>query len=116
MSNAKDPRVSRRDTLRLASAAGALGAGLGITLSAGSALAADSYKHKFAAADIGTMALKIRYVGPDGSEQLVTALDLTATFLKLQSTPGSSVAVQLGSQKDKWIPIYDHAVSVTQMK
>ena len=39
MAASRDPKVTRRDALRLATAVGALGAGLGVTLKAGEALA-----------------------------------------------------------------------------
>jgi hypothetical protein len=116
MSDPKDSRLTRRDTLRLASAAGALGAGLGITLTARPALAIDKYNHKIAAADVGTMGLKISYVGPDGSVQLLSALDISAFFQKVQSVDGAALNIQVGSRKDKWVALFDHSVSVTKLK
>lgn len=118
MSDPKESGVSRRDALRLASAVGALGAGLGITLTPNRALAVESSKYKIAAGDIGTMVLKISSVSADGKEQLITALDLTASFMKLAAAPaGFSVAFHLGSQKgDNWLGIFNHSVEIPNRK
>ena len=111
MAGESDPKVTRRDALRLATAVGALGAGLGVTLTAGEALAGPaSYKELqvkelqikeavaekmlLSASDLGTVSLKINYVKADGSTQLLHAFDLTSHFLKIEGPGALNFTVQ----------------------
>jgi hypothetical protein len=119
MAGAKDdPKVTRRDTLRLATAVSALGAGLGVSLDPKGALA-ESIKGsaKLAATDIGTVALKIVRLPSGGPPELLHTFDLTAHFLKLDALKGESIKFSVYNQKEgAATPLFEQTVTVTQIK
>jgi hypothetical protein len=111
MAEGSDPKVTRRDALRLATAVGALGAGLGVTLTAAEGLAGpasfkeiqykelqlkDAVAEKLVlpAGELGTVSLKIAYLKADGSTQLLHAFDLTSHFLKIEGPGAVNFTIQ----------------------
>lgn len=73
--------LSRRDTLRLAAAVGALGAGLGALLEGGEAQAEEL---KLDQKSLGTVALKVYDLKDDREYALVKTFDLSE-FIKLKT-------------------------------
>ncbi len=127
MADSSDPKVTRRDTLRLATAVGALGAGLGVTLKGGDALAGPnsfkevqlkeviSEKLSLAAGELGTVSLKIAYQKADGSTQLLHAFDLTAHFLKIEG-PGAINFTVLNSKGSADSTLLNRSIYIKQQK
>jgi hypothetical protein len=132
MAESNDPKVTRRDTLRLATAVGALGAGLGVTIGGKDALAGPlSYKEykevsikeqlaekvMLPASDFGSVSLKITVIKLDGTPQLLHAFDLTSHFLKLDLAKGESVNFLIQSHKEqKDITLLNRSIFIKEQK
>jgi hypothetical protein len=121
MSDERNPDLTRRNTLRLAAAVGALGAGLGVTLAGGEAFASDDWiksasfqKIKLMAKELGTVSLKITYMKSDGTAQLLHAFDLTPHFQKVDAIKGEAINFTLTSSKDRELTLLNHSVYVKQ--
>jgi hypothetical protein len=121
MADSKDPEVTRRETLRLATAVGALGAGLGITLATGGALALPAVQAKWAPTkatltpkDLGAVSLKIERVSPGASPEVLYAVDLTPHFLKLDASKGEALSFKIENMKENAATtLLDHTVAVS---
>ena len=121
MADSKDPEVTRRETLRLATAVSALGAGLGITLATGGALALPAVQAKFAPSktalptkDVGTVSLKIERVSTGTPPELLYAFDLTSHFVKLDASKGEALSFKIENIKENVATtLLDHTVAVS---
>lgn len=81
-------KVGRRDTLKLATAATALSAGLGVVLDAGEAVAAETVKLKANA--LGSLSAKLYKDLPDGKgSELIATVDLSAFAGKWRGNAGN---------------------------
>jgi hypothetical protein len=120
--------VSRRDTLRLATAVSALGIGLGVSLEGkeaaaqvlkGSVLPVGSNTSiKLDAATLGPVSLKLYKLNADGQNfDLLHTLDLSSLFVKGEGLKDNAVAIKLFSQKgDQGILISGHEFRIVQKK
>jgi hypothetical protein len=85
MSSPKDHKVSRRDTLKLATAVSALGVGLGIAIDGKEALAYEWVKLQ--AKDLGTLGIKVFGPGQDAqTQELLHTMDLSPMLIKWRGT------------------------------
>jgi hypothetical protein len=122
MADSKDPEVTRRETLRLATAVGALGAGLGITLATGGALALPAVQAKWSptratlsSKDIGVVSFKIERVSSSAPSEVLYAMDLTSHLVKLDATKGEAISFKIENIKENAATtLLDHTVAVSQ--
>ena len=111
--------LSRRTTLKLAAAVGALGAGLGALLEADEAQADDWEAIKLDQKGLGALALKI-YEGNEKEPTLLKSLDISE-YLKLKAGPNKdsphhySLKFFYVQYKERGAPalLASHAVQVT---
>lgn len=100
----KDGKVSRRETLKLASAVSALGVGLGVTLEAGDAEAAPA---QISAAGVGQLTIKLYKLGVgkegsrDGGVQLLQAFELGALSHKGAKEIAGQYAIKMYNVKNE---------------
>ncbi len=122
MADSKDPEVTRRETLRLATAVSALGAGLGITLATGGALALPAVQSKWSPTramlspkDIGVVSFKIERVSSSAPSEVLYAMDLTSHLVKLDATKGEAISFKIENMKENAATtLLDHTVAVSQ--
>jgi len=114
------PPVSRRETLKLATAVSALGLGLGVVFdgknAAGQVLKGAATSVKLEASKVGTVSLKLYKLNGDAFDLLHT-LDLSG-LLAGGGTKGENViAVKLFNQKgDQATMLSSHELHVVQQK
>lgn len=98
----KDGKVSRRETLKLASAVSALGVGLGVTLDSSDAEAAPA---QIAAAGVGQLTIKLYKLGKegarDGGVQLLHAFELGALSHKGAKEIAGQYAIKMYNIKNE---------------
>lgn len=105
----KMPKVGRRESLKLATAVTALGAGLGIVLDAEDA-AAETIKWR--TTDIGNLTVKLYKFAADGkTNTLVESIDLGALASKM--TKGGAYSIKMYNYKlDAPVMLSEQAVAV----
>jgi hypothetical protein len=92
----KLPKVGRRDTIKLATAVTALGAGLGVVLDADDAVAGEAVKLR--ATELGNLVLKFYKLDADGKNgTLLETVDVGALALKLGK--GGSYSLKMYNHK-----------------
>jgi hypothetical protein len=109
----KMPKLGRRDSLKLATAVTALGAGLGVVLD-GDEASAQIYK--FRSSDIGNFTVKLYKFDAEGkAHTLVETVDLGALAIKLGK--GGAYSVKMFNQKgDAAVMVSEHAIAVEPSK
>jgi hypothetical protein len=118
--------VSRRDTLRLATAVSALGIGLGVSLESKDASAqvrapltlGGTTSIKLDASKLGPVSLKLYKLNPDGQNfDLLHTLDLSALFIKGEGAKENVVSMKLFNQKaDQAVLISGHDFHIVTQK
>ena len=104
----KMPKVGRRDSLKLATAVTALGAGLGIVLDADDASAETV---KLRTTDIGNFTVKLYKFDADGkTHTLVESVDLGALALKLSK--GGSYSLKMYNQKGAPVMLSEQSLAI----
>ena len=104
----KMPKVGRRDSLKLATAVTALGAGLGIVLDADDASAETV---KLRTTDIGNFTVKLYKFDADGkTHTLVESVDLGALALKLSK--GGSYSLKMYNQKGAPVMLREQSLAI----
>jgi hypothetical protein len=92
----KMPKVGRRDSLKLATAVTALGAGLGVVLDADDAVAGETIKLR--SGDLGGFTIKLYKLDADAkSTTLLETVDVGALSVKM--TKGGSYAIKMYNHK-----------------
>jgi hypothetical protein len=112
MSDESNPKVSRRDTLKLATAVSALGVGLGVVIDSKEGHAGDLKAEgmklemgkvqamKLEYLKLGPVSLKLYKLNGDGKTfDLLHTLDLSALFVKGEAGQTNVVALKLFSHK-----------------
>jgi hypothetical protein len=107
----KMPKVGRRDSLKLATAVTALGAGLGIVLD-GNDAAAETVKMK--TTEIGNFTVKLYKYSPDGQAALIETVDIGALALKMQK--GGSYSLKMYNHKDSPVMLTEQLVAIEPAK
>lgn len=108
----KAPKVGRRDSLKLATAVTALGAGLGIVLDAGDASAETV---KLRSTDIGNFTIKLyKYDAEGKTNALVETIDLSALALKMGQ--GGAYSIKMYNHKDAPVMISEQVLAVEPAK
>jgi hypothetical protein len=103
----KMPKVGRRDSLKLATAVTALGAGLGIVLD-GDEAAAETIKLK--TTDIGNFTVKLYKYEPDGKGTLIESVDIGALALKMQK--GGAYTIKMYNHKDTPVMLSEQLLAI----
>jgi hypothetical protein len=104
------PNMSRRDTLKLATAVSALGAGLGATLLSKDA---EAETVRADAASLGQVTVKLYKQSKDGSQSLVQSFDLSSLTNKLAKDISGAYTLKLTSVKgDKTALISEQLVEL----
>jgi hypothetical protein len=88
--------IGRRDTLKLATAVSALGAGLGATLLSKDA---DAETARADAASLGQVSVKLYKLAKDGQQTLVQSFDLSSLSLKSPKDIAGAYTIKLTSHK-----------------
>lgn len=108
-----DKKVTRRDTLKLASAVSALGVGLGVTLEANDAEAAPVVPTE----RLSQLTIKLHKLGRDGQHSLVESFDVGALSHKLGKDIAGQYTVKLYNVKlDKHEVLVESAIELTAPK
>jgi hypothetical protein len=111
----KMPKVGRRDTLKLATAVTALGAGLGVVLDADDAIAAEGFK--LAASELGNMTIKLYKLDATGktAPTLLETIDVGALSQKMSK--GGAFSLKFYNHKqDAAVMLSEHSVAIEPAK
>jgi hypothetical protein len=105
-----DKKLSRRDTLKLASAVSALGVGLGVTLDSKDAEAAPTV----AGERMDQLAIKLYKLGRDGQHAVVSSFDVGALSHKQAKDIAGQYTIKLYNIKlDKQEVLLESAIELT---
>ena len=108
----KMPKVGRRDSLKLATAVTALGAGLGIVLD-GDEASAETVKLK--STDIGNFTVKLYKYDTDGkTSTLLESVDLGALASKMQK--GGAYTIKMYNHKDTPVMLSEQVLAIEPAK
>lgn len=107
----KMPKVGRRDTLKLATAVTALGAGLGVVLDADDAVAGETFK--LTTSELGKLSIKLFKIDATGktAPSLLETIDVGALSLKMNKGGAYSLKFY-NSKEDAHVMVSEQTLAI----